>query len=159
MNSRSVAGPMGQMNHWPIVWCSKYYFFSQFLAKILCKNPFIFFCNFTKIKIKPLFYFQSIKMILGPSDAWSMRRLTQQPSVLYWRLSDFNCIECRAVRAGCGGSAMALLVFGRLEQIMQITLLLQEHKLFKLARPNHTTAQQEHLELLDVSNNQNYLFT
>ena len=28
-------------------------------------------------------------MILGPSDAWSIRRSTQQPSVLYWRLSDF----------------------------------------------------------------------
>ena len=37
----------------------------------------------------PLFYFQSIKIILGPSNAWSMRRSTQQPSVLYWKLSDF----------------------------------------------------------------------
>ena len=37
----------------------------------------------------PLFYFLSIKIILGPSDAWLMRRATQQPSILYWRLSDF----------------------------------------------------------------------
>ena len=28
----------------------------------------------------PLFYFQSIKIILGPSDTWSMRRSTQRPS-------------------------------------------------------------------------------
>ena len=39
------------------------------------------------------FYFQSIKIILGPSDAWSMRRTTQRPSVLYWRLSDFRTIN------------------------------------------------------------------
>ena len=38
----------------------------------------------------PLFYFQSIKIILGPSDAWLMRRSTQQPSVLYWSLLDFR---------------------------------------------------------------------
>ena len=37
-----------------------------------------------------LFYFQSIKIILEPSDTWSMRRLTQRPSVLYWRLSNFT---------------------------------------------------------------------
>ena len=51
---------------------------------------FIFY-NFTKIKIKsfecpnskPLFCFQSIKIILGPSDAWSMKRATQKPWVLY----------------------------------------------------------------------------
>ena len=34
--------------------------------------------------------FQSIKIILGPSDAWSKRQLTQQPRVLYWRLSNFK---------------------------------------------------------------------
>ena len=32
------------------------------------------------VKKKPLFYFRSIKIILGPSDAWSMRPLTQQPA-------------------------------------------------------------------------------
>ena len=37
-----------------------------------------------------LFYFQSIKITLGPSDAESMRRLTQWPSVLYWRLLDLK---------------------------------------------------------------------
>ena len=29
------------------------------------------------------------KIMLGTSDAWSMSRLSQRPSVLYWRLSDF----------------------------------------------------------------------
>ena len=28
--------------------------------------------------------------MLGPSDSWSMRRLTQQPSIQYRRLSNFN---------------------------------------------------------------------
>ena len=28
------------------------------------------------------------KKVLGPSDAWSMSHSSQQPSVLYWRLSD-----------------------------------------------------------------------
>ena len=31
----------------------------------------------------------NIKIILGQSDAWLMRWLTQWPSILYWRLSDF----------------------------------------------------------------------
>ena len=30
------------------------------------------------------------KIILGTSDAWSMRRLSQRPSVLYWRLSNLK---------------------------------------------------------------------
>ena len=29
------------------------------------------------------------KIILGTSDAWSMSRLSQRPSILYWSLSDF----------------------------------------------------------------------
>ena len=37
INSRSVAGPMGQMNRQPSVWCSKYYFFSWFLAEFFAK--------------------------------------------------------------------------------------------------------------------------
>ena len=76
-------------------------FFFKISCKILCKNPFnLFFYNFTKITIMSFechksepathcFIFQSIKIILGPSDAWSMRQSTQQPCVLYWRLSDF----------------------------------------------------------------------
>ena len=40
-----------------------------------------------------LSYFQSTKMILGPSDTWLMRRSTQQPSIWYWRLSDFYLIN------------------------------------------------------------------
>ena len=46
INSRWVAGPMGQMNRRPSIWCSKYYFFSWFLAeffeKILSIYLFIF---------------------------------------------------------------------------------------------------------------------
>ena len=30
------------------------------------------------------------KIILGTSDAWSMRQSSHRPSVLYWRLSDVN---------------------------------------------------------------------
>ena len=37
INSRSVAGPMGQMNHRPSVWCSMYYFFHNFLQNSLQK--------------------------------------------------------------------------------------------------------------------------
>ena len=37
INSRSVAGLMGQMNRRPSVWCSKYYFFTWFLAEFLAK--------------------------------------------------------------------------------------------------------------------------
>ena len=33
--------------------------------------------------LKEQYHFQSIEIILGPSDAWSMRRSTQRPSVLY----------------------------------------------------------------------------
>ena len=55
-------------------------YFFKISRKIFCKNPFnLFFYNFTKIKI-----------ILEPSDAWSMRWSTQRPSVLYWRLLDFR---------------------------------------------------------------------
>ena len=85
-----VARSMGWSSHRPSVWCSKCYFFHSFY-KILCKIllivfTIIFFITLQKKLIKsfeskPLFYFQSIKIILGPSDAWSMRGLTQRPSV------------------------------------------------------------------------------
>ena len=77
-------------------------FFHNFLQNSLWKSfqLFWFFYNFTKIKSfecpksKPsthyfLFYFQSIKIILGPSDAWLRRWLNQRPSVLYWRFLIF----------------------------------------------------------------------
>ena len=41
-----VAWTMGQTNRWPSVWCSKYYFFSWFLAKLFAKilsNCFLIF--------------------------------------------------------------------------------------------------------------------
>ena len=51
INSRSVAGPMAQMNRRPSVWCSKYFFFFMISRKILCKNPFdLFFYFFIKLQ-------------------------------------------------------------------------------------------------------------
>ena len=53
---RWLAGSMGRTTHRPSVWCSKYYFFFIISCKILCKKSFqfifLFFYNFTKIKIK-----------------------------------------------------------------------------------------------------------
>ena len=46
INSRSVAGSMGQMNRRPSVWCSKYYFFFMISCRILCKNTFNLFVYF-----------------------------------------------------------------------------------------------------------------
>ena len=48
INSRSVAGPMGQMNRRPSVWCSKYYFFSWFLAEFFAKILSIYLFIFLK---------------------------------------------------------------------------------------------------------------
>ena len=49
-----VAWTMGQTNRWQSVWCSKYYFFSWFLAKFFAKilliSFLIFFYKITKIK-------------------------------------------------------------------------------------------------------------
>ena len=61
-------------------------FFFNFLQNSLQK--LFQFIDFTKIEKKvpqvqasnPLFYIQSLKIILWPSDPWSMRRLTQWPS-------------------------------------------------------------------------------
>ena len=68
-----------------IVSWSKYYFFHNFLQNSLQKSFQLIFYRFTKMKIKSyefpkfkpathLFYFQSIKIVHGPSDSWSMRR-------------------------------------------------------------------------------------
>ena len=52
---RWVARTMGQTNRRPRVWCSKYYFFSWFLAKFFAKILsiyfLIFFYKITKMKI------------------------------------------------------------------------------------------------------------
>ena len=65
-------------------------------CKIVCKNGFNFYFIFCKVikKIERIFLqriLQEImkKIILGTSDAWLMRRSSQRPSILYWRLSDF----------------------------------------------------------------------
>ena len=48
--SSLVAGTMVQMNRQPSVWCSKYYFFSWFLAKYVAKSLSIhFIIFFTKL--------------------------------------------------------------------------------------------------------------
>ena len=73
---RWVAGTMGQMNCWPSVWCSKYYFFfHDFLQNSLQKSFQLFiFYFYNSTKIKSFEYFKSIKslkkIIVGTSDAW-----------------------------------------------------------------------------------------
>ena len=47
-----VAWTMGQTNRQPRVWCSKYYFFSWFLAKFFAKILSIYFLIFFYIKIQ-----------------------------------------------------------------------------------------------------------
>ena len=103
INSRLVAGTMGQMNRRPSVWCSKYYIFFMISCRILCKNTFNLFVYFfkknTKIKIKSFECSKSIKslkeIILGTSDAWSTIRLSNRPSDpawIYLRLTDFKSL-------------------------------------------------------------------
>ena len=78
-------------------------FFFIISSKILCKNPFNFFhINFTKMKIKSFesnpathcFIFNLSKWYL---DHQTLGRWDDQPSVLYWRLSDFKLIWVRFV--------------------------------------------------------------
>ena len=45
-----VAWTMGQMNHRPSVWCSKYYFFHDFSQNSLQKSFYFFFLFFYKNK-------------------------------------------------------------------------------------------------------------
>ena len=59
---------------------SKYYFFFH---KILCKNPFNFFYNFTKIKIKSLGALSpsqqtTVLFSIYQNNAWTIRRLANQ---------------------------------------------------------------------------------
>ena len=71
-------------------------FFFIISCKILGKNCFNFFYNFTKIKIKSFECAKSIRNY-EKNNAWNIRRLvdesfvpsTQRPSVLYWWLTDF----------------------------------------------------------------------
>ena len=56
-SSISYAGLLGQMTDQPSFWCSKYilFFFHNFLQSSLQKSfqfIFLFFCNFTKTKIR-----------------------------------------------------------------------------------------------------------
>ena len=48
INSRSVAGPIGQTNCRPSVWCSKYYFFWTFYRLRAPKTLHFYFCTFLK---------------------------------------------------------------------------------------------------------------
>ena len=48
INSRSVAGPMGQMNRRPSVWCSKYYFFFHDFLQNSLQKYFQSICLFKK---------------------------------------------------------------------------------------------------------------
>ena len=92
------AGLLGQMTHWPSIWCSKYYFFFMISCKILCKNGFnVFFHRFTKINWKK-FCTEFSKKLWKKNNTWNIRCLvnesfvpaTQQASILYWRLTDLQ---------------------------------------------------------------------
>ena len=71
-----VAGLLGQMTHWPSIWCSKHY---------------IFFYNWND------FCKEFCKKLWKKNNTWNIRCMidetivpsTQRPSVSYWRLSDF----------------------------------------------------------------------
>ena len=92
------------MSRWPSVWCSKYYFFHDFLQNSLQKyfqSIGLFFLKNTKIKVKSFECPKSIKslkkIILGTSDAWSTIRLSNRPSDpawIYLRLTDFISLMC-----------------------------------------------------------------
>ena len=90
-----VTGSMGQTNHGPSVWYSKYYFFPIISCKLLCKNCFnffsLFFYKFTVMKIKR-FDIRNIKkkLMLGTSDAWTMSCLSHWPNDQAYHIEDFR---------------------------------------------------------------------
>ena len=55
-----------------------------------------YFCKVIKKLIERIFAkkfarnYEKIILVLWTSDAWSMRWSSNRPSILYWRLSDFN---------------------------------------------------------------------
>ena len=62
------------LSHRPSIWCSKYYFFI-ISCKIIGKNPSNwFFISYNQVQASnPLFYFQSIKIILVlDTNLWQM---------------------------------------------------------------------------------------
>ena len=79
------AGLLGQMTFWLSVWCSKYYFFSWFFAKIV--SIFIYWNHFCKEFCKKSWKKKYLEhQMLG----WQVIvPATQRTSVLYCRLSDF----------------------------------------------------------------------
>ena len=93
-----VAWMMGQTNRQPSVWCSKYHFFSWFLAKFFAKILSIYFLIFykiTKIKIKNFECPRSIRNY-EKKNTWNVKRLVddsfvplaQQTSyILDWQMS------------------------------------------------------------------------
>ena len=104
------AGLLGRWDKWLVDQASdvpSIFFFHNFLQNSFQRSfqfiYFYFYCNFTKVKIKsyecskskrPTVLFSIHQIILGPSNTWLMRRSTQWPSVLYWRLLDFRAHHC-----------------------------------------------------------------
>ena len=87
INSSWVAGPIGQTNRRPSVWCSKHYFLWLFIDlghSKLFTFIFVFFKKNRKIDWKYFckeFCKKSLKkIILGTSDAWSTIHLSHRPS-------------------------------------------------------------------------------
>ena len=100
INSRWVAGPIGQMNRQPSVWCSKYIFFRLFISLGHSKLFTFIFVFFYKNKQIDWKYFCKEfckkswkKIILWTSDAWLTIHLSHRPSDRAWiylRLTNFN---------------------------------------------------------------------
>ena len=89
--SHRVAGTMGQMNHRPSVWCSKYYFFRLFIDLGHLKLFTFIFVFFKKNKQIDWKYFckEFCKKSWKENNTWNIRRLVdnsfvqsaQRPSV------------------------------------------------------------------------------
>ena len=106
-------------------------FFFMISSKILCKNPFnlfYFFYKITKIKIKNFECPKSIKSI-NKNNTWNIRLLvddscvpsSNQPIVIYCRLTDFRCAAVR-------GRHLYLIIF-KLEFFSLYSLVIMSQRL------------------------------
>ena len=93
---RWVAWTMGQTNHRPRVWCSKYYFFFNSYRLRALKTLYFYFCKSMKEIEKKLNQFlqRILKGILkNNNNTWNIRSFVAESknSVSYCRLSDLWC--------------------------------------------------------------------
>ena len=90
---RWFAGSMGHTTHRPSVSCSKFFFFIIYYRLWALKTLYTYFYKVIK-KIERIFAKNFArdykkKIILGSSEAWLMSRLSQQPSILFWKMFNF----------------------------------------------------------------------